>query len=74
MINKEKIERINWLSQKQRSEGLTTLEKEEQKTLRQQYLNHIKNQVLDTFSNLGLEPSKKARHKSSCKCSGCRRH
>ncbi|NTW04882.1 MAG: DUF896 domain-containing protein [Peptococcaceae bacterium] len=74
MINKEKIERINWLSQKQRSEGLTAPEKEEQKLLRQQYLTHIKNQVVETFSNMGLEPSEKNRHRQSCKCSGCKKH
>ncbi len=38
MTHEERIQRINELAKKQRSEGLTPEEKEEQKLLRQEYL------------------------------------
>ena len=38
----EKIERINVLSRKQRSEGLTDEEKQEQAALRQEYLREFR--------------------------------
>ena len=41
MITKELIARINALSRKQRSTGLTPAEKQEQKKLRQAYLANI---------------------------------
>ena len=51
MITREMIERINELSRKQRSDGLTDEEKAEQALLRRQYIDNIKDQVrshLDT--------------------------
>lgn len=49
MLNKEKIERINELARKSKSEGLTPEEKEEQAQLRKEYLGkfreHFKGQL-----------------------------
>ncbi|MDO7788722.1 DUF896 domain-containing protein, partial [Desulforamulus aquiferis] len=60
MITKELIERINTLARKQRSEGLTTAEKEEQHNLRQEYLKGIRGQVEQSLSQIKFvedEPS-----------------
>lgn len=46
------LNRINELSKKQRTEGLTQNEKEEQQLLRESYLRQIRGQVLNTFSTL----------------------
>ena len=37
-MNQEKIDRINFLARKSRTDGLTDAEKEEQLTLRQEYV------------------------------------
>ncbi|MBQ1689732.1 MAG: DUF896 domain-containing protein, partial [Firmicutes bacterium] len=42
MISKEKIERINWLSRKKKSDGLTEEELVEQKILYREYIDAIK--------------------------------
>ena len=41
-MNQEKIDRINWLSRKSRSEGLTPDELEEQAVLRREYIDDFK--------------------------------
>ncbi|MCL9662215.1 DUF896 domain-containing protein [Paenibacillus hunanensis] len=46
------LTRINELAKKQREQGLTDIEKEEQHVLRQEYLREIRGQVLHTFSRL----------------------
>ncbi|MGG4462445.1 DUF896 domain-containing protein [Brevibacillus sp. HB1.1] len=48
------LKRINSLAKKQREDGLTQKEKEEQKQLRQEYLKIIRGQVLHTFSGLTI--------------------
>ncbi|MED1785285.1 DUF896 domain-containing protein [Brevibacillus fortis] len=48
------LKRINILAQKQREDGLTQTEKEEQQQLRQEYLQIIRGQVLHTFSGLTI--------------------
>lgn len=73
-MNEEKIGRINELYRKSKAEGLTEAEKEEQKLLRQEYieairhnlrtqLNNIDIQEKDgTITNLGEKFGKKAGH------------
>ncbi len=46
------IERINFLSRKSRSEGLTDAEKKEQAELRQQYIQAFRQGVQNTLSNV----------------------
>lgn len=48
----KELDRINELARKQKAEGLTGSEKEEQYALRQAYLRQINGQVLNTFSGL----------------------
>ncbi|WP_046214049.1 DUF896 domain-containing protein [Paenibacillus wulumuqiensis] len=48
----QSLQRINELAQKQREHGLTDVEREEQRVLRQEYLREIRGQVLSTFSQL----------------------
>ncbi len=66
MINPEMIARINELSQKQRSIGLTEAEKVEQAVLRRQYIDNIKAQVRSQ-----IETATTAKHHDECSC-GCR--
>lgn len=42
MISKEKLDRINFLARKSKKAGLTEQEKEEQKSLRQEYISAFK--------------------------------
>lgn len=72
MITKELVDKINLLARKQRSEGLTDDEKEEQHRLRQLYLQGIRSQVVDTFNSMGLKP--KTGHKDRCSCPDCKGH
>ncbi|WP_209970848.1 DUF896 domain-containing protein [Paenibacillus eucommiae] len=46
------LDRINELARKDRGEGLTSVERMEQKELRQHYLREIRGQVLSTISGL----------------------
>ncbi len=65
MISPESIARINELSRKQRSEGLTESEKDEQARLRRLYLDHIKGQV-----KTALAAAQPEEHHHDCSC-GC---
>lgn len=52
MLSPEEIERINVLSRKKKSEGLTEEETIEQKTLRRKYIDSVKSSLrsqLDTI-------------------------
>ena len=46
------LDRINELANKEKIETLSIEEKEEQQTLRQEYLKMIRGQVVNTFSTL----------------------
>lgn len=46
------LDRINELAKLQKTTGLTTAERKEQKQLREDYLRQIRGQVLDSFSGL----------------------
>ncbi len=48
-MDKEKIARINELSKKQRSVGLSEVEKKEQEKLRQEYLKNIRENFRKTL-------------------------
>ncbi len=65
IITKELVDRINALARKQRCDGLTPEEKEEQHQLRQQYLKGIRGQVIDA-----LDKIKFVEDEGSCGCVG----
>ncbi|WP_227766799.1 DUF896 domain-containing protein [Zhaonella formicivorans] len=75
MITKELIERINYLSRKQRAEGLTKEESAEQAQLRRTYIEAIKSQVrssLEAVKNAHQEHTHEPLHdhkSSKCSCS-----
>lgn len=51
-MNKEKIDRINFLAKKQKNESLSEEEKAEQATLRREYIEAYKNSLLQQLDNL----------------------
>lgn len=51
-MEKEKIERISFLSKKQRSEGLTEEEKNEQAILRKEYIDDIKKNLRSSLDGV----------------------
>lgn len=63
MITRELINRINELSRKQRSIGLTDEERVEQQKLRRQYLDDIKEQVRGMLDNIEIVDDPKTSHK-----------
>lgn len=53
-MDKKKIERINFLAKKSRGEGLSPEEKEEQKALREEYLEMIRSNFRSTLDNIEI--------------------
>ncbi len=51
----QQIERINELYHKSQSVGLTQEEKEEQKRLRQEYINAIRANLRGTLNNISIQ-------------------
>lgn len=51
-MEQSRIDRINELARKSRQEGLTELEKEEQKSLRQEYINAFRGNLKSTLDTL----------------------
>lgn len=45
------VDRINFLAKKQKTEGLTDAEKEEQRKLRQEYIDAIKRNIVSQLGN-----------------------
>jgi len=50
-VDKEKIVRINFLAAKSKTEGLSEVEKEEQKLLRDEYRAYMRNGYMAEFAN-----------------------
>ncbi|MCG8403284.1 MAG: DUF896 domain-containing protein [Firmicutes bacterium] len=67
MITRELVQKINYLARKERYEGLTVDEKEEQQKLRRQYIDGIRKQVVDALESAGYAK----KHDSGCSC-GCK--
>lgn len=53
-MTKEKIDRINALARKQKSEGLTDEEKAEQAALRREYIDSFKRSLEDQLNNMSI--------------------
>lgn len=51
-MEKKKIERINFLAKKSKTEGLTAEEKAEQQTLRQEYINAVRINLKSQLDNI----------------------
>jgi len=71
LITRELIERINYLARKQRYEGLTPEEKEEQQTVRQEYLAAIRARVKNVLDAVVVVDEPGERHLDTCTCSHC---
>ena len=54
-MEKEKIDRINELYRKSKAEGLTDVERSEQKVLRQEYLELIRRNLRSQLNNIDVE-------------------
>lgn len=52
MLSQDKIERINSLAKKAKDTGLTEKEKQEQKELREQYLNNVRSSFKNQFKSM----------------------
>ena len=51
-MEKKKIERINFLAKKSKTEGLTAEEKAEQQALRQEYINAVRITLKSQLDNI----------------------
>ena len=51
-MEKEKIDRINYLAKKSKEEGLTDVEKEEQAALRKEYIESIRRNFRATLDSI----------------------
>lgn len=54
-MNEQKIKRINELYKKAKAEGLSESEREEQKLLRQQYVDSFKRNLRSQLDNIDME-------------------
>ena len=57
-MTEELIKRINFLSKKSKSEGLTETEKAEQAELRQQYIREFRQGMVNTLDNVYIMDEK----------------
>lgn len=62
-MTEEKIRRINELAKKSRTEGLTDAEKEEQATLRREYIDAYKQSLVSQLENTYIVDEKGNKHK-----------
>ena len=58
LISKEKLNRINQLSKKSKTEGLTKEETIEQQKLREEYIKNFRKQFKDTLHNVTVVDAK----------------
>lgn len=54
-MKQEKIQRINELYRKSKAEGLTDKEKEEQKVLRQEYVDSFRRNLRSQLDNISIQ-------------------
>lgn len=52
MLSKEKLDRINFLAKKAKGDGLTKKEKQEQKTLRAEYITQVRQSFTNQLKNI----------------------
>ena len=57
-MNQEKIDRINFLARKSRTDGLTDAEKEEQLALRQEYIAAFRRSLTGQLDNTWIVDEK----------------
>ena len=62
-MDKKKIDRINELARKQKSEGLTEEEKAEQLTLRREYIEAYKKSLVAQLENIYMVEPDGSKHK-----------
>lgn len=63
----EKIKRINELARKQKAEGLTDKEKEEQAVLRREYIDAYKKSLITQLENTYIVDENGNKRKLTCK-------
>ncbi|HAE42722.1 MAG TPA: DUF896 family protein [Clostridiales bacterium] len=54
MLSQEKIERINYLARKSKTEELSQQEKQEQQQLRKEYLQNLRASVKNQLDNIEI--------------------
>jgi uncharacterized protein YnzC (UPF0291/DUF896 family) len=54
MLSREKLDRINFLANKKKTEGLTDVEKEEQAVLRKEYLANFRDSFSRQLDNIEI--------------------
>lgn len=54
MLSKEKLDRINFLANKKKTEGLTEAEQVEQHELRQEYLKNFRKSFRNQLDNIEI--------------------
>lgn len=62
-MDKSKIDRINELARKQKSEGLTDAEKAEQLALRREYIEAYKKSLVSQLENIYMVEPDGSKHK-----------
>ena len=66
-MTQEKINRINELARKQKSEGLTDVEKQEQQILRREYIDGFKRSLTAQLENTYIVEPDGTKRKVTCK-------
>ncbi len=62
-MQKEKIDRINFLARKSKNEGLSAQELEEQKALREEYISEYRKNLISQLDNTYIVDEKGNRRK-----------